>query len=126
MPSSGPPEVHFGLKGANQIDQLDIIWPDGERSRLYDVAPGRISITRSALDPPFRCSPSPNFIDPDVVGSRMTFHRKTRCHKAVKIPYEDLRPVGAEEGDSVWIRGNVPGAWKDKFVSMKKSMANSP
>ena len=35
---------------------------------------------------------------------------KTRCHKAGRIPYEDLRPVGAEEGgDSVWIRGNVPG-----------------
>ena len=45
--SSGPPEAHFGLNGAAQIDQLDIIWPDGERSRLYDIAPGRLSITRS-------------------------------------------------------------------------------
>ena len=45
--SSAPPLVHFGIGNADQIDQLRIVWPDGEYSRLFDIAPGQLHVTRS-------------------------------------------------------------------------------
>ena len=36
-----PAEVHFGLGGAELIDELKITWPDGHETVLKDVAPNR-------------------------------------------------------------------------------------
>jgi len=37
MFSSGPPEVHFGLGNRDNIDQLEVQWPDGEISVFHNV-----------------------------------------------------------------------------------------
>jgi enediyne biosynthesis protein E4 len=46
--SQNPVEAQFGLASATIIDELKIIWPDGEESRFIDVAPDRfLIITRN-------------------------------------------------------------------------------
>jgi enediyne biosynthesis protein E4 len=35
--SGGPPEVHFGLKDALQVDAVEVFWPDGEVGVVEDL-----------------------------------------------------------------------------------------
>ena len=42
--SGGPPEVHFGLSDTDVVDRVEITWPDGQVSNLFDVE------TRQILD----------------------------------------------------------------------------
>ena len=45
--SGGPPEVHFGLGTATAIDRVEILWPDGEISNIWDLSPNQVlDITR--------------------------------------------------------------------------------
>ena len=47
--SSGPPQVHVGLGEVEEIDELLIIWPDGQIDRFTDVASDhRLEVTRTA------------------------------------------------------------------------------
>jgi len=47
--SAEPAEAHFGLGAATSVDELRIVWPDGEETVLEDVpAKRRISVTRKA------------------------------------------------------------------------------
>jgi hypothetical protein len=47
--SQDPAEAHFGLGDARSIEKLEVIWPDGERTTLRDVAPNaRIEVVRGA------------------------------------------------------------------------------
>jgi hypothetical protein len=37
--SSGDPRLHFGLGACEAIERVEVVWPDGERQVLEDVAP---------------------------------------------------------------------------------------
>ena len=46
--SSGPPEVHVGLGGADQVDEMIISWPDGERDQFQKIsARQRVTVSRT-------------------------------------------------------------------------------
>jgi hypothetical protein len=36
-PRGGPPRVHIGLGGVNEIDRIEITWPDGHETRTGAV-----------------------------------------------------------------------------------------
>ncbi|HHO52122.1 MAG TPA: CRTAC1 family protein [Deltaproteobacteria bacterium] len=40
--SGGPPEVHFGLGAAEEIERLEVLWPDGSESWVHSVGVDRI------------------------------------------------------------------------------------
>jgi len=42
--SAGPPEVHFGLGDRDAVHRIEVTWPDGQVSNLFDVS------TRQVLD----------------------------------------------------------------------------
>lgn len=39
--SAGPSVVHVGLGDLQQVDRIDVEWPDGRTNRFYDVAAGQ-------------------------------------------------------------------------------------
>jgi enediyne biosynthesis protein E4 len=43
---SNDPRVHFGLGSAAQIDQIEVIWPDGTKESFPGVASDRFLILR--------------------------------------------------------------------------------
>lgn len=40
--STGPTDLHVGLGDASQIDRLEVRWPDGRRSELFDLPTRRL------------------------------------------------------------------------------------
>lgn len=47
--SSVDPMIHFGLNAIDKIDKVSIVWPDGTKSQLSDVAPNQ-TLTIMASD----------------------------------------------------------------------------
>lgn len=48
--SAGPPAVHFGLGALSEIDAIEVIWPDGEASRVENVGTRQfVEIVRTEL-----------------------------------------------------------------------------
>jgi enediyne biosynthesis protein E4 len=46
--SGGPPEVHFGLADSETIDRVEVLWPDGSVSNLWDLPARRtLDLTRN-------------------------------------------------------------------------------
>ena len=42
-----PPEAHFGLGAATEVDRLEVLWPDGAVSRFEGVEPDQlVTVTR--------------------------------------------------------------------------------
>jgi hypothetical protein len=56
--------IHFGLGGAQRADSLEVIWPDGRRQLLTDLAVDRVLIVRqedaAENSTPHRSTPSHN------------------------------------------------------------------
>ena len=50
LQSSTEPTVHFGLDEATMVDQLEVLWPDGTRSRLTDLGVNRFTTVARADD----------------------------------------------------------------------------
>ena len=44
--SASDPRLHFGLGRVSRVDELVAVWPDGERTRITDVAVDRVVAVR--------------------------------------------------------------------------------